>query len=165
MGKFNSFLRFSSQIFHRSEDFLANFCENSWVLGVYIVSIFLQLLAFLLLWAVINCCHPCCHCYWHYCCRLCHCCCLHPVCGMHSCCYWRILVPGGFLLLVSLLLLGFLVVLAFLLFLLNMLLLASCCYWLFCCWWCSWHSIPADPGIPILAWLYILDCTVYNETY
>ncbi len=48
MGNFYSFLRLSSRIFHHSDDILANFRENSWVVGVHIV----------LLASILCCWHP-----------------------------------------------------------------------------------------------------------
>ncbi len=65
-----SFFRLSSQIFRHSDDFLANFGENSWVIGVHIVLLASLLIIVLLLASLFYFCPPCC-CGSAICCRRC----------------------------------------------------------------------------------------------
>ncbi len=73
MGIFYSCLRLFSRIFRRSDDFLANFCKNSWVVGVHIVLLASLLMLVLMLASLYYFWHPC----W---------------CGSPLCC-WRCDVP------------------------------------------------------------------------
>ncbi len=141
MGNFSSFLRLSSQILRRYDNFLRISTKNSWVVGGHIVLLASLLMLLLLLASLYYLWHPCC-CVSPFCCWRCDVPIVSAAVGP------SILLPASLCLQTSLLLM------------VSILCWRSCCYFhSFCClhscWsWCLYFSW----------WLYILDCRMWLIT-